>query len=85
MEILERPNGSRAGCSSLSNIGYGMFEVNLEGEVYKYCIPSKAERVGNRWKVRKYDDSLNMIEQVMRTDVLVGCAWYNIDQSLWGK
>ena len=47
MEILERPNGSRAGCSSLSNIGYGMFEVNLEGEVYKYGIISKAERVGS--------------------------------------
>ena len=38
MKILERPNGSRAGCSSLANIGYGLFEVNLEGEVYKYGI-----------------------------------------------
>src|SRR5574344_101318 len=88
MNIFKRPNGSRAGCSSLANIGYGMFEVNLEGEVYKYGIPStseccKAERVGNGWKVRKYDDSGNMIEQVMRTDVLVGCAWYNVDESLW--
>lgn len=88
MEILERPIGSRAGCASLSNIGYGLFEVNLEGEVYKYGIPStseccKAEHVGDRWKIRKYDDSGNMIERVMRTDVLVGCAWYNIDQSLW--
>ena len=83
MEILERPNGSRAGCASLSNIGYGLFEVSLEGEVYKYGIPSKAERVGNGWKVRKYDRSGNLIERVMRTDVLVGCAWYNIDESLW--
>ena len=33
MKILERPNGSRAGCASLRNIGYGLFEVNLEGEV----------------------------------------------------
>ena len=88
MEILKRPNGSRVGCASLSNIGYGLFEVNLEGEVYKYGIPStseycKAERVGNGWKVRKYDSSGNLIERVMREDVLVGCAWYNVDQSLW--
>ena len=88
MEMLERPIGSRAGCASLDNIGYAMLEVNLEGEVYKYGIPStseccEAERVGNKWKIRKYDDSGNMIERVMRIDVLVGCAWYNIDQSLW--
>lgn len=84
MEILERPNGSRYGFASLSNIGYGLFEVSLEGEVYKYGILDKAERVSsNRWKIHKCDDSLNLIEQVMRTDVLVGCAWYNIDESLW--
>lgn len=88
MEILERSDGSRAGCSSLRNIGYGLFEVNLEGEVYKYGIPStskhcKAERVGNGWKIRRYDNSGNIIERVMRSDVLVGCAWYNVDESLW--
>ena len=83
MEILERPDGSRVGCSSLRSIGYGLFEVNLDGDVYKYGIPSKAERVGTRWKIRKYNDAGNMIERVMRTDVLVGCAWYNIDESLW--
>lgn len=33
MKILERPNGSRSGFASLSNIGYGLFEVNLEREV----------------------------------------------------
>lgn len=33
MEILERPNSRREGCASLANIGYHMFEVNLEGEV----------------------------------------------------
>ena len=83
MEILERPNGSRSGFASLSNIGYGLFEVNLEGEVYKYGIRDKAERVGNRWKIHKCDASFNLIERVMRTDLLVGCAWYNIDESLW--
>lgn len=84
MEILERPNGSRYGFASLSNIGYGLFEVNLEGEVYKYGIRDKAERVGsNKWKIHKCDDPLNLIEQVMRTDVLVGYAWYNVDESLW--
>ena len=85
MEILERPNGSRARCASLSNIGYGLFEVSLEGEVYKYCILDKAERVGsNKWKIRKYDDSgRNWIECVMRTNVLVGCAWWNVDEKLW--
>ena len=89
MEILERPNGSRAGCASLRNIGYGLFEVSLDGEVYKYGIPStseycKAERVGsNKWKIHKCDRSCNQIERVMRTDVLVGFAWYNIKESLW--
>lgn len=90
MEIFKRPNGSRAGCSSLRNIGYGLFEVSLDGEVYKYGIPStseycKAERVGsNKWKIRKYDDSgRNWIECVMRTNVLVGCAWWNVDEKLW--
>ena len=88
MKIFKRPNGSRAGCSSLRNIGYGLFEVNLDGEVYKYGIPSiaeccKAERVGNKWKIHKCDRSCNRIERVMRTDVLVGCAWYNVDESLW--
>jgi hypothetical protein len=84
MEILERPNGLRAGFAPLDNIGYFTFEVNLEGEVYTYGIPSKAERVGsNKWKIRKYDVSGNPIELVMRTDVLVGCAWYNIKESLW--
>ena len=88
MEILERPNGSREGCASLDNIGFCLLEVNLEGEVYKYGIPSiaeccKAERVGNKWKIRKYDFSGNPIECVIRTDVLVGYAWYNIKESLW--
>ena len=83
MEILERPYSSRAGCSSLANIGYFTFEVSLEGEVYSICIPNKVERVGNKWKVRKYDNFGNLIERVMRTDVLVGCAWYNIDEKLW--
>ena len=88
MEILERPNGSRYGFASLSNIGYGLFEVNLEGEVYKYGIPSttecyKAERVGSRWKIYHYDDNDNKITRIMRTDVLVGCAWCNVDEKLW--
>lgn len=29
MEILERPNGRKEGCASLSNIGYDLSEVNL--------------------------------------------------------
>ena len=83
MEILEKPYGKRGGFASLANIGYRMDEVNLEGEVRSICVPNKPERVGNRWKMIKYDRSGNMIEQVMRTDVLVGCAWYNIDEKLW--
>ena len=83
MEILERPDGSRAGCASLANIGFGLFEVNLEGEVYKYGIHDKAERIGDKWKIHKYDVSGNLIEQVIQRDVLVGCAWYNVDESLW--
>ena len=79
----------RAGFAPLDNIGYTTFEVSLEGEVYTYAIPStseccKAERVGsNKWKIRKYDFSGNPIECVIRTDVLVGFAWYNIKESLW--
>ena len=90
MEILERPYGLRAGFAPLDNIGYFTFEVSLEGEVYTYAIPStaeccKAERVGsNKWKIRKYDFSGNPIECVIRTDVLVGFAWYNIDEN-YGK
>ena len=83
MKILERPYGMRAGFAPLDNIGYTTFEVSLEGEVYTYAIPSKAERVGNRWKILKYDFSGNPIECVIRTDVLVGFAWYNIDEFLW--
>ena len=89
MQILERPYGLRAGFAPLDNIGYFTFEVSLEGEVYTYAIPStseccKAERVGgSKWKIRKYDFSGNPIECVIRTDVLVGCAWCNIDESLW--
>ena len=51
MEILEKPNGRIEGCASLSTIGYHMYEVSLDGEVYTYFIPNKVERVGNRWKV----------------------------------
>ena len=89
MEILEKPYSMRAGFAPLDNIGYTTFEVSLEGEVYTYAIPStseccKAERVGsNKWKIRKYDFSGNPIECVIRTDVLVGFAWYNIKESLW--
>lgn len=89
MEIFERPNGLRAGFAPLDNIGYFTFEVSLEGEVYTYSIPStseccKAERVGgNKWKIRKYDFSGNPIECVIPRDMLVGFAWYNIDESLW--
>ena len=84
MEILEKPYGLRAGFAPLDNIGYTTFEVNLDGEVYKYGILDKAERVGsNKWKIRKYDFSGNPIECVIRTDVLVGFAWYNIKESLW--
>ena len=72
MKILERPNGSRYGFASLANIGYNLFEVNLEGEVYKYGTRDKAERVGNRWKIYTHDRSGNLIEQTIRTDVLVG-------------
>ena len=89
MEILEKPYGTREGFAPLDNIGYFTFEVSLEGEVYTYAIPStaeccKADRVGsNKWKIRKYDLSGNPIECVIRTDVLVGFAWYNIDEKLW--
>ena len=84
MEILERPYGMRAGFAPLDNIGFCLLEVSLEGEVYTYSIPSKAERVGsNKWKIRKYDFSGNPIECVIRTDVLVGFAWCNIKESLW--
>lgn len=88
MEILEKPYGMRAGFAPLDNIGYFTFEVSLEGEVYTYAIPStseccKAERVGNKWKIRKYDFSGNPIECVIPRDVLVGFAWYNIKESLW--
>ena len=83
MEILERSCGMRAGFAPLDNIGYFTFEVSLEGEVYTFSIPNKAERVGNKWKIIKYDFSGNPIECVIRTDVLVGYAWYNIKESLW--
>lgn len=83
MEILERPYGMRTGFAPLDNIGYFTFEVSLEGEVYTFGMPNKAERVGNKWKIRKYDFSGNPIECVIRTDVLVGFAWYNIKESLW--
>lgn len=83
MEILERPNGMRAGFAPLDNIGYFTFEVSLEGVAYTFGIPNKAERVDNKWKIRKYDFSGNPIECVIRTDVLVGFAWYNIKESLW--
>ena len=89
MEILERPNGSRYGLASLSNIGYGLLEVSLDGEVYKYSIPGteeccKAERVGSdKWRIIKDDVLGNPVERVMNTDVLVGCAWYNVDEKLW--
>lgn len=91
MKILEKPYGMRAGFAPLDNIGYTTFEVSLEGEVYTYAIPStseccKAERVGsNKWKIKKYDVLGNPIERVIPRDILVGFAWYNIDESLWGK
>ena len=80
MKIFKRPNSKIAGFASLANIGYDLYEVNLEGEVYKRArsrrsMRYKAERVGsNRWKIHKCDDLFNLIERVMRTDVLVGCA-----------
>ena len=89
MKILEKPNSMRAGFAPLDNIGYTTFEVNLEGEVYTYAIPStseccKAERVGsNKWKIRKYDVSGNPIELIIPRDMLVGFAWYNINEKLW--
>ena len=83
MKILERPNGMKAGFAPLDNIGYFTFEVSLEGKVYTYAIPNKAERVGNKWKIRKYDVLGNPIELVIPRDVLVGFAWYNIKESLW--
>ena len=89
MKIFERTDGRREECATLANIGYHMFEVNIEGEVYTYIIPGiedgcKAERVGdNKWRIIKDDVSGNQIELVLRTDVLVGCAWYNIKESLW--
>ena len=84
MEILEKPYGMKAGFAPLDNIGYPTFEVGLDGEVYTYAISNKAEYVGgNKWKIRKYDFSGNPIECVIRTDVLVGFAWYNIKESLW--
>lgn len=83
MEILERPYGLRAGFAPLDNIGYFTFEVSLDGEVYTFGISNKAEHVDNKWKIRKYDFSGNPIECVIRTDVLVGFAWYNIKESLW--
>ena len=83
MKIFERPNGLREGCASLDNIGYFTFEVSLEGEVYTYAIHNKAERIGNKWKIRKYDVSGNPVECVIPRNVLVGFAWYNIKESLW--
>ena len=83
MEILEKPYGMRAGFAPLDNIGYFTFEVSLEGEVYTFGIPNKAERIGNKWKIRKYDFSGNPIECVIPRDILVGFAWYNIKESLW--
>ena len=83
MEILEKPYGMKAGFAPLDNIGYTTFEISLDGEVYTFGIPNKAERVGNKWKIRKYNVSGNQIECVIRTDVLVGFAWYNIKESLW--
>ena len=52
MRILERTNDRIKGFASLANIGYDLFEVSLEGEMYTYSIPGisehcKAERVGN--------------------------------------
>ena len=88
MKIFERTDGRREGCATLANIGYHMFEVNLEGEVYTYVIPGiedgcKAERVGNKWKIITCDVLGNPIELVLRTDVLVGCAWCNVYEKLW--
>ena len=89
MEIFEKPNSMREGFAPLDNIGYPTFEVSLDGEVYTYAIPStseccKAERVGgSKWKIRKYDVSGNPIELVIPRDILVGFAWYNINESLW--
>lgn len=89
MKIFERPNGRREECASLANIGYHMLEVNLEGEVYTYVIPGiedgcKAERVcSDKWKIITCDVLGNPIELVLRTDVLVGCAWCNVDEKLW--
>src|SRR5574344_844450 len=88
MKILEIPNGRKEGFAPLDNIGFCLLEVSLDGEVYTYSIPGisehcEVERVGNKWKIRAYDDSLNCIEYVIPRNVLVGCAWYNIDESLW--
>ena len=83
MEILEKPYSMRAGFAPLDNIGYFTFEVSLEGEVYTYTIHNKAERIGNKWKIRKYDVSGNPVECVIPRDILVGFAWYSIDESLW--
>ena len=89
MKIFERPDGRREECATLANIGYHMFEVNLESEVYTYVIPGiedgcKAERVcSDKWKIITCDVLGNPTELVMRTDVLVGCAWYNVEESLW--
>src|SRR5574344_2897926 len=89
MKILEKPNDRIKGFASLANIGYRMYEVNLEGEVYERATSRrstryKAECVGkNRWKIYTRDSSGRLIEQVMRTDILVGCAWCNIDEKLW--
>ena len=83
MEILERPNGSRYGFASLRNIGYDLFEVNLDGEVYKYGIRDKAERVrSNRWKMHKYDRSGNLIERAIRHG---RSPRYRTDKYTWPK
>ena len=89
METLKRQNDRIKGFASLANIGYNLFEVNLDGEVYKLAISRtsmryKAERVGgDKWKIYTHDVSGKLIEQVIRTDVLVGCAWWNVDEKLW--
>ena len=88
MEIFEKPNGWKEGFAPLDNIGFCLLEVSLEGEVYTYSIPGisehcDVERVDNKWKIRAYDDSLNCIEYVIPRNVLVGWAWYNINESLW--
>lgn len=73
----------RVGYASLANIQYNMYEINLDGDMFISGLPRKPERVGNSWKIHRYDANGNKVTRIMRPDVLVGCAWYTEDEEMW--